>query len=593
MGPWRSAPAAVDPGCYASGASMPSPRHPAAGQRRAHIGELALRPGEEPTATCPLCRGPVSPEALREVGFYPLETIEALHSEHPDWRVESGACPACVQQALLETLLHEGDEALHAAVQTLWPLDARAAFGALPTPLRLHADPRFTGRGVTVAFVDAAFHPHPDLTTPRNRILAWADATGADVRALRFSPDQSPEWPGWDAAADAQWHGTMTSTVGCGNGALSRGLYRGLACEASVVLVQVRHESGGVDNTTIARALHWLAENIAALGLGVVNLSVGGDPVRRTRDDPVGAAVRALVERGVAVVAAAGNDGVRRLVPPATAPEAITVGGIDDRNTFDHAEVELWHSNYGVAAAGVYKPELVAPSAWVAAPVLPGSSAAREAAALFARRFGGGAGTPRPEVEQELIGRGLVTPHYQHVDGTSFAAPLVASVVACLLEANRELAPALLREVLLTTAHPVPDAPRERQGSGAVEAGRAVALALAQRHGHASLAAAPHLEDGMLVFQFHDGTAEQVEVFGSWNGWSEPEGARTIQPGLWEARVPRPEAHRVEYKFRIDGARWLDDPANPHKAPDGVGGLNAVFLLTRPADEPGPGSDSV
>jgi serine protease AprX len=572
---------------------MPSPAHPAADQRRAELGPMALRPGEHPTAVCPLCRGPASPEALREVAFYPLETIEALHAEHPDWRVESGACPACVQQVLLETLLHEGDEALHDAVQAFWPLDARAAFGALPTPLRLHADPRFTGRGVTVAFVDAAFHPHPDLTTPQNRILAWADATGARVEALRFGPDEVPQWPGWDAAADAQWHGTMTSTVGCGNGALSRGLYRGLACEAKLVLVQVRQATGEIDNASIARALIWLGENAGQLALGVVNLSVGGELARTAAEDVVGAAVRALVGRGVVVVAAAGNDGVRRLVPPATAPEAITVGGIDDRNTFDHGEIELWHSNYGVARSGVYKPELVAPSAWVVAPVLPGSAAAEEAAALFARRFAGGAGTPRPDVEQELLARGLVTPFYQHVDGTSFAAPLVSSVAACLLEANRELAPALLREVLLTTAHSVPDAPRERQGSGAVEAGRAVALALAQRHGHAALAGAPHLEGEMLVFQLHDGHAEEVEVFGSWNGWSAAAPARPVRPGLWEARIPRPETDRVTYKFRIDRARWLDDPANPRKAPDGVGGLNAVVRLDPPEDGPGPGSGSV
>src|SRR5687768_11155945 len=42
----------------------------------------------------------------------------------------------------------------------------------LPTPLRLDADERFTGRGMTIAFLDSGFYSHPDLTTPRNRILA-------------------------------------------------------------------------------------------------------------------------------------------------------------------------------------------------------------------------------------------------------------------------------------------------------------------------------------------------------------------------------------------------------------------------------------
>src|SRR6478672_5378745 len=36
----------------------------------------------------------------------------------------------------------------------------------LSTPLRLDADERFTGKGVTIAFLDSGFYPHVDLTTP-------------------------------------------------------------------------------------------------------------------------------------------------------------------------------------------------------------------------------------------------------------------------------------------------------------------------------------------------------------------------------------------------------------------------------------------
>jgi hypothetical protein len=31
------------------------------------------------------------------------------------------------------------------------------------------------------------------------------------------------------------------------------------------------------------------------------------------------------------------------------------------------------------------------------------------------------------------------------------------------------------------------------------------------------------------------------------------------------------------YKFRLDSGRWLDDPANPLKQPDGRGGFNSLF----------------
>jgi serine protease AprX len=112
-------------------------------------------------------------------------------------------------------------------------------------------------------------------------------------------------------------------------------------------------------------------------------MSVSGDMVEPLLGNPVDEAIRELVEQGVCVVAAAGNDGARRLVPPATAPHAITVGGLDDRNIYELDEVALWHSNYGEGSSGVPKPELVAPSIWVVAPVLPESDTAREALYLF------------------------------------------------------------------------------------------------------------------------------------------------------------------------------------------------------------------
>ena len=37
------------------------------------------------------------------------------------------------------------------------------------------------------------------------------------------------------------------------------------------------------------------------------------------------------------------------------------------------------------------------------------------------------------------------------------------------------------------------------------------------------------------------------------------------------------------YKFLLDGQRWLDDPNNPRKAPDGVGGLNSALVVPEAA----------
>jgi serine protease AprX len=337
----------------------------------------------------------------------------------------------------------------------------------------MRAHPDHTGRGVTLALVDAAFAPHPDLTRPRNRIRALVDASREPVRVRRFGRDGDLGWPRWAREGDGRWHGLMTSAVAAGNGHASHGFYRGLAPDADLVLVQVQGEDGRIGNAAIARALDWLRWAGPEFGLRVASLSLGGEPVTALRGNVVDQAVASLVETGVSVVVAAGNDGVRRLVPPATAPAATTVGGLDDRNTLDPEARALWHSNYGESGGGGGKPELVAPSLWVVAPILPGSDLAREAAPLFARRAAGEA-----EVEEAIATRKLVTPQYQHVEGTSFAAPIVAGVVACMLEALPTLDPRRIRTLLTEAAQPVAGAAPERQGAGAVDAGKAVALAL-------------------------------------------------------------------------------------------------------------------
>jgi serine protease AprX len=175
----------------------------------------------------------------------------------------------------------------------------------------------------------------------------------------------------------------------------------------------------------------------------------------------------------------------------------------------------------------------------------------------------------------------LITPHYQHVEGTSFAAPIVASCIACLLEANPALTPLFVRDVLKDTAHPVPGADRERQGAGALSPGQAVARALAERHSRsARLQVSPRLAPGGIEFSLHDHSATSVQVLGNWDGWRSPGiAARSIESGFWRTQPVLLPHGQYAYKFLIDGARWLDDPDNPRKAPDGVGGLNSTLVV--------------
>jgi serine protease AprX len=290
----------------------------------------------------------------------------------------------------------------------------------------------------------------------------------------------------------------------------------------------------------------------------------------------VDAAVADLVEMGMVVLAAAGNSGQRSLVPPATAPAAITVGGIDDNNTLSTEDIALWHSDYGLSSEGAIKPELVAPSIWVVAPVLPGSEVAAEAQALFEHRAAGD-----ESVEWRIDELKLVTPHYQHVDGTSFATPLVAAAVACLLQANPKLEPGQVRDVLQGTADTLPGVPIERQGHGVLDVSQAIALARHLRRGaRLDWRRSPQVTPDGILFALDEDDAGQVELLGSWNGWQTPGLLATeTQPGLWLVYQDLLPPGVYQYKFLVDGQRWVLDPANKARVPDDAGGLNSVLTV--------------
>jgi serine protease AprX len=369
-----------------------------------------------------------------------------------------------------------------------------------PTLARLEADAFRTGRGITIAFLDAGFTAHPDIA----RRIAGFHAV-EDPDAVLSATDAPRGW---------EWHGTQTSVVAAGDGALSDGIYRGLASDAKLLLVQVGRE-GSIHEEQIARAFEWLLENFERYGVRVVNVSLGGDVDLPLPESRVNLLVEEAVRRGLVVVAAAGNSGGSEhpnVVPPASAPSAVTVGGYHDwitsgENEHDHRhEFALYWSSFGDTADGLPKPELIAPALEVAAPIpvaAPELEAARTLSRLVSatddelpgliREWGPHVDLPaeladaplgliREAVEEKRRERKVVAAHYQHVDGTSFAAPIVSSIVAQMLEANPRLTPAEVKEILVRTALPIEGAPAPRQGFGVVRAKAAVEVAEASAH---------------------------------------------------------------------------------------------------------------
>lgn len=364
---------------------------------------------------------------------------------------------------------------------------------ALPVPVRMDADERYTGRGVTVAFLDSGFYAHKDLTEPDNRILAYHNIfePADNVAALQKS----------DVAS---WHGMMTSVVAAGNGQLSDGYYRSIAPEANVVLVKIG-KTGRIPESNIETGLRWVFENRDKYKIRIVNISAGGDFEQPYLLNSLCKLVEEVVQAGLTVVCAVGNAGMipgHPVLPPASAPSCIAVGGLDDQNSLDRARRGMYRSSYGPTIDGLQKPEVIAPGIWVAGPILPHTPTADEAS-LYAQLDN----APDEDLREIILAhasvdkdiyaardlsvsllRQLITiklreglvinEHYKFVDGTSFAAPIVSSIAACMLEANPKLTPQQVKRILIDTAERVDGIEVDRQGWGVVVPRKAVEMAL-------------------------------------------------------------------------------------------------------------------
>jgi serine protease AprX len=281
----------------------------------------------------------------------------------------------------------------------------------------------------------------------------------------------------------------------------------------------------------------------------------------------------------------------------------ITVGGYNDGNQLNNSELDLYCSNFGLTVDGLVKPELIAPAIWVAAPILPGTEFYRRAEALsqlaaapdyllggLAGQLGQAVQLPevihqasvaeiRAAVETILIESKIISTHYQHVDGTSFAAPIVNSVVAQMLEANPKLKPRVIKNILISTADRLAHQPLMRQGYGVLNARRAVEEAARESHSdHDGELTPPRAENNRLVFCFHHDTAESVALAGDFNGWNPARSALTKQQNsIWRIAVEMLPPGSYQYKFLVNQQHWMDDPNNGLKLPDEYGGFNSVL----------------
>ncbi len=307
--------------------------------------------------------------------------------------------------------------------------------------------------GVVIAVVDTGvLSRHPDL---RGQWIPGYDfvsdpASAADGDGI----DPDPEDPGGaDTTVGGGFHGTHVSgTVGAaGNNRVG---VVGVAWGSRVMPLRALGADGTGTSYDVAQAVRYAAGlgndsgELPARAADIINLSLGGEAFTRSGQE----LYRQVREKGVVVVAAAGNENSTVPGYPASYDGVISVSAVDAQRRVTR------YSNSGSAI------DIAAPGGDMSVDL-------------------NGDGYPDGVLSTGgSVEGGTIRYVYPYASGTSFAAPHVAGVIALMKSVNPQLTPADI-DAMLARGELTDDLGRpgrdDAYGHGLVNAGRAVLAALA------------------------------------------------------------------------------------------------------------------
>ena len=258
-----------------------------------------------------------------------------------------------------------------------------------------------TGKDVTIAYIDTGISSHLDFCLKRNRIIKFVDLVNGKKRNY-----------------DDNGHGTFVSGVGSGNGITSGGKYSGIAPLSNIVSIKALNQNGEANAVTILDAMQWIYDNVKKYNIKVVCMSFGSEPLGN--NDPIMKGAEVLWNKGITMVAAAGNSGpeFETIKSPGISPKIITVGGLndnrDDNGNYEKEKFSIASFSSRGPALRRYKPDLVAPSINITS----------------------------CSFQPEKI--------YTVMNGTSVATPMIAGLSALLLERDQNLTPEQVKFKLMS-----------------------------------------------------------------------------------------------------------------------------------------------
>lgn len=285
-----------------------------------------------------------------------------------------------------------------------------------------------TGSGIVVAIIDTgvAYENYRDFP---NRFYIAPDLEGTSfVKGYDFV--ENDKHPNDDNGHGTHVAGTVAQTTNNKIGVA------GMAYGVSIMPIKVMNSRGSGSYADIADGIRFAADN----GADVINLSLGSDSPSNALKE----SLKYAYEKGVTIVAAAGNDGNRGVIYPAAYDDyVIAVGAtrLDEKRTS--------YSNYGSSI------DIVAPGGDLS---------------VDQDNDGYGDG-----ILQQTIGRNTRDFGYFFYQGTSMASPHVAAAAALIKASGVANSPDEIRSVIQSTAKDLGTSGRDdKYGFGLIDIHKAL-----------------------------------------------------------------------------------------------------------------------
>ncbi len=272
-------------------------------------------------------------------------------------------------------------------------------------------DTGYTGSGSVVAIIDTGIDSdHVGLDDIDD------DNNTNDPKVIAFyDPVNTPELTnGTEVKAyDDQGHGTHCAGITAGTGAPDY-QYKGVAPMAQLVGVKVLDSGGSGSFATVMAGMEWTVDKKHIFNIRAASMSLGGPGAiewTSSEEESVNRMGNEMMREGVALFIAAGNSALSAQIgTPGSAEDVITVGSLDKNTAI------AVYSSQGPTEEGRVKPNIA------------------------------------------FVGSSVMAPDYNTGDGytsksgTSMATPGAAGLAALMYQANPDLSPFDIRNIMQETA---------------------------------------------------------------------------------------------------------------------------------------------